>query len=425
MNFYYAINDIDILARVRTVITRFIDDANHIIYDDVNKIDFDVTDSIFLIDHSLDYFQEKINDDHQNILVVINDVLNDFEDYPAEVYISKSRVITSLSGVAMDLKNSKSFSGNFFSIDLESIDVGKITPCDLYLKINEEKYLKCVKSDDLFDLETKERFYKKSKYLWVEREDFYHFGNFLYGEDDLENEVTSPFTVESINHLELIHDMAKSCGISDKTIRTVETSLTSVKDSATGKLKDLLGRFDELEGSFLHAHSFFTCLLCAEISSKQKWFKHQHIDKLMLASITHDLGYQNEKNALFEALPKSKIAQLEAEIQSDIFQHVDRVIKLLESSSSVDSDVINIIKRHHGARGEESYPLKSFATELDLLSGIFLLCHCFSISLFKMSFNLQKIDMILAYIDSIYNKGNLKQLLPDFKTEIKKLMQVS
>lgn len=422
-NFHYYISDLDMLSKARTLISKLAGDVEHIIYDKIESIDKSICDGVFIVDSSLDFFTEHIaTEDKNNILIVINDILNDYQDYPYEVYISKSRVLTSLSAIIFDLKNTSKYNNNYFCVEINNIVLNSPAPCDVYLKISDDKYLKCIYKDDIYDEDSKKRFLKKSHFLWVEKADFFLFGDFLYGLDDLEKEINVPFSAENIDHMALIHDMAHSCGISDKTIATVEKTLENIKTNANSKLKNLFDNFEELNGSFLYSHSYLTGLLCVELATKQSWFKHQHIDKLTMASIVHDLGYKDKENALNEGLPKSKVMQIEGQDREDILNHIDNILKILENANVIDSDIINIIQKHHGARGDDSYPNKSFATEMDLLSGIFLLSHCFVVSYFKMSFDKSKIDKILAYINLIYNKGNLKTIFPDFSAHVKELI---
>jgi hypothetical protein len=122
---------------------------------------------------------------------------------------------------------------------------------------------------------------KKSEYLWVKKEDYYLFGYFLYGEDDLEREVTSPFSAEKLESIEFLHDLARSCGISDKAILAVEESIKSFHAHPEEKIKNMIMSFEDCKGSFLYAHSYLTSLLAVEILSNISWFTKDHIDKLV------------------------------------------------------------------------------------------------------------------------------------------------
>ncbi len=379
-----------------------------------------VDDAVLVLNHSLAEVKESLEAaGKQCLLIVINEIVNDFEDFPVEIYISKSRIVTSIASVFYDLKLKHKKESDYFCIGIENITLERMTPCDLYLKINDEKFFKVVNHGDVFDQEVYDRYSKKANELWVTRMDFYNHASFLYGQTDLEAEANISFSVEKPDHLALIHDMAKSCGISEKTLNSVENCIGTIKEHPDKKIRNLLDKFNEMKGSFLYSHSYFTSLIAIEVASAQKWFKHQHMDKLIMASIMHDMGYKDKDNALCEGLPLSKIKLLDPLKQDDIIGHVDRVLELLEDCPQVDSDVINMIKRHHGGRGEESYPQKSFATELDLLGGIFLLSHAFTTSFFKVAFDIKKLDHVLAYIEMIYNKGNLKKIFPEFKNTLK------
>ncbi len=417
---FYYMQDFNLLYQARQILSRFGQNSlKHFVCNKLDEVPRDVDHCIYVIDAQIDKFQKYIKDQSkQHLVIVINQILNDFEDYPHEAYISQSKIVTGLSAIIYDQVNSLETHEDFLCVNINNISLNKSSPCDLYFKINEKKFLKCLYNSDIFDLETKDHFLKKSEYLWVKKEDYYLFGYFLYGEDDLEREVTSPFSAEKLESIEFLHDLARSCGISDKAILAVEESIKSFHAHPEEKIKNMIMSFEDCKGSFLYAHSYLTSLLAVEILSNISWFTKDHIDKLVLASIIHDLGYQEAENAIFEGLPKSKILELPYVTRQDVIQHVDRVLHALKDCERLDTDVLNIISRHHGARGEESYPQKSTAMEIDLLSGVFLLTHSFIVCLFKMSFDMTKASKIMAYLESIYNKGNIKQVFPEFKEKV-------
>lgn len=420
INCYYYVQNFELLNKARQVVMHYAPETKNIIAKDLSEFEEGVPDhSVVIINDKINHFQ-KIMEEHksQSVLVIINDIVNDFAEYPCEAYISKCRIITSLGVLFYDLQNTHKFDFNYYSVKMENILINTAAPCDLYLKISDEKYLKCVHAGDMYDDEVKNRYQDKSEYIWVKKDDFFIHGNFLYGQEDLEQKVTVEFTVENQDHMALIYDMAHSCGITEETMKRVEESVQEIKNGAEDKIKSLIKRFDSLEGSFLHSHSYFTSLLCVELAQKQDWFKTQHIHKFVMVSMLHDLGFLDEKNVLYEGLPASKIDELDRNIKLDIIGHVDQIMEILEGQKGIDSDMVSMLKKHHGGRGEDSYPQKTFATELDLLSAMFILCHSFTVSFFKMSCNTAKVDKVLAYLELVYGKGSFKKIFPKFRMDI-------
>ena len=422
-NYLFYIDDINLLTKAKALIKHFDSDAKIDIFEDKNLINPSIDNHLFIIDTDLEYFQKKfIGDKKNNCLIIINDIIDDLEDYPVEVYISKNKVVTSLSAILYDIKNSLKFDQKHFSVSIDNIMTGVSAPCDLYLRVA-DKCLKIFHQDDLFDDEAALKFKKKSQYIWVKKEDFYLFGNFLYGQKDLEQYATSTFSIDNLASLELIYEMAKTCGISKKTISAVNGSIDCLLDGSKGEIKELIKNFQSMKGSFLYSHSYFTALVCVEVASQMSWFKRVHIDKLVLASIFHDLGYKDIKNAIYEGFTKTKVMELEGLERDDVLNHVDNILEVLLKNHEFDNDVINIIKKHHGARGLESYPTKSYATEIDSLSGVFILSHTFTNYFYKSSFNLKKLGVILSFIELTYNKGNMRQILTQFLDVVKKMLK--
>ena len=424
--FYYFIKDLELLKTIHIIVEKFWQSPNHTIVKLKEDIPEGLVNGLIFVDSDLEYFQDRfLNPEKSNVVVVVNDIVNDFADYPYEVYISRNRVLGSLTAILYDLKHSQEFDQKYFSVHMGNILLNEMAPCDLYLRINQDKFVKILNQDNVYDLELINRYKDKTEFLWVLKEDFFLYGNFLYGEEDLDQKVSAQFSVENTDHLKLVYSMARSCGIEQSTMSLISNSISSFQENSSKKLKGLLAKIDNISDSYLVAHSHLTALLCAELTKRESWAKAQHTDKLILASIVHDLGFKNHLNSINEGLPKSKLNEINPEVKEDILSHIDNVIEILRDCEEVDSDIINIVKRHHGARGEDSYPQVSHATEFDLLSGAFILCHTFSVSLFKVQLDTSKYQKILAYINLIYNKGNIKKNLPAFNNMIQEIFSPS
>ena len=424
IEFYFCVQDESLLHVLHGIVNQIWNEPKSHIFDKIDQFPSDIVGHVFFVDSDIDIFQEKYNKPEQkNLIIVVNDILNDFGDYPFEVYITKNKVVTSLSAILFDLKNNKSLNSKYFCVELKHISLNETAPCDLFLKIHDEKYLKIHSSGLMFDRDVYDRYAVKSDFLWVLKDDFYEYGDFLYGKQDLERKIYIPFSPANSQHFQLVYDFAHSCGISERTIKSVETATERIKESASKTLRSIFKKAEELEGSFLMVHSHLCALLCVEVAKKQSWFKPNHVDKLVMASYFHDLGYKNPDNTAFEGLPKSKIKELDQETREDILGHIDEIIKMLEKVDEIDNDILNIIKRHHGGRGDDSYPAVSYAVDIDLLSGTFLLCHSFTVGFFKMGMDVKQVDKILAYVSMVYNKGNLKKIFPSFCESIEELIK--
>jgi HD-GYP domain-containing protein (c-di-GMP phosphodiesterase class II) len=423
-DFHCSIQDINTLTRVKKIIAHFGHTSPLVIHDDISNVDPSIKHCVFIIDNNPDFFISNYTDtEKKNVIIILNDTVEDLEDFPIEAYITKKRLIVSLGSLLSDLKYIVDEQSDYYPVDIYRLKLTDDCPCDLYLKLGPKKFLKCVKKGNEFDKELQEKYKVKADDLWVIKDDFYQYGDFLFGKDDLERKILDPFSLKNGDDLELIHDIARSCGITCKTINIMEKQVNGIKETANNELKVLLTQFEKLKGSFLYSHSYFTSLIAIQVAVKQPWFRHQHLSKLVLSSMLHDLGFKKAENALYETLTKSKINKLPEDIKHDVLGHVDSVYDMIKTCKDIDSDILNIIYRHHGARGDESYPIKSFGTEIDLLSGIFLLSHAFTLTFFTVEFNLRKLDDVFIYLEYHYNRGNLKKIYPKFKEDVLNFMQ--
>ena len=96
------------MNRTRFVVGKIIPEAENIISEEEGSkivVEDIVDDAVLVLNHSLAEVKESLEAaGKQCLLIVINEIVNDFEDFPVEIYISKSRIVTSIASVFYDLK---------------------------------------------------------------------------------------------------------------------------------------------------------------------------------------------------------------------------------------------------------------------------------------------------------------------------------
>jgi hypothetical protein len=95
-----------------------------------------------------------------------------------------------------------------------------------------------------------------------------------------------------------------------------------------------------------------------------------------------------------------------------------RFEKKLSKLDTIYPDVLRMVKDHHGVHGENSYPKEVFASDVNLVFGLFLLSHEFTLGLYSISFKEKKIPELLDRICEKFDKGNYKKLISEFKETI-------
>lgn len=74
-----------------------------------------------------------------------------------------------------------------------------------------------------------------------------------------------------------------------------------------------------------------------------------------------------------------------------------------------------MVTSHHGVHGEESYPQKTYGTEINLNFALFVLVHETAVFLIKNGINQKTVEESLSLLNEKFNNGQYRKLLPKFK----------
>jgi HD-GYP domain-containing protein (c-di-GMP phosphodiesterase class II) len=298
-------------------------------------------------------------------------------------------------------------------------------PCDLYTKGLDQLITKALDKGKSFDEDFVDQQLAKSIFtVLVEKEEFTKQITLIYKKDVTKSEMELDQIEDVDLYMESVYDLAQKVGINKQTVESSNKLFANITKASPQKVvKNLFKEFKKSQGTFLYSHSYFTGILCMAIGKKMRWSNNTMLEKLFTAAIIHDMGYSNPDNASMEALDKSEIMKLDPEQRKDILDHIPVLVKKLQKQKDISDDILKIVQSHHGARGAESYPKESHGSEMNLLSGLFLLCHTLAVKLFESKFNPESFQEILTYIQTNYAKGNIRQLMPEFIMEVKSLFK--
>ncbi len=367
-------------------------------------------------------------------IVTISDVIEDYSGAPYTYYLSSLNLISGLflaheefNTVAREreiISHPSQINLNYIAVAIEKIKCQKEFPCNLYIRLGEEKFVKFFNKTEDLSKEILEKFAKKKvEKVYIEKSSFYSFTKEIFV-GSVTNEKLNHFEASYISsYMDTIYDMAKSVGISESIISSVNETYENITDKAPDKVvKSLILQFKKLKGTFLFDHSYLLGIVSTAIGLKYSWMSHENREKIFLASVLHDLGHIDAKNASYDSFTKSEILKIDPLIKSDVLNHVDAIVNKLKENNNVSDDVISMIYYHHGALGGESYPKTSHATEMNLITAHFAISHALVIGLFKIEFSRELMPKLIDEIEQKYNKGNIRKIMPAFIAETKSIL---
>ena len=394
----------------------------------LQEYDVIVLDILFLSkDKNYEAFRDQVvlHGFFYKTIVVFNndsqlDLVSKFDpsEYLLKVESSKLKLTTFLMTLKKildqkELDSREKINEEFIPLRLYKVKKIQISPCDLYLKISTDKFLKLINERENISQEQVERYLSRGvEFIYVLKEDFDLSADLLLGiqlPDILNYKTTIDY---ASNSFELMNDFLNDLGVSSEIVETAnKISENIIENLPDGELADIFTKFKNSPDRFIHDHSFLTSTISVSLAKKLGWDNRENLKKLVMASMFHDIGFKNVKVALLENLSLLSVEEQEKSIRDEIFNHPQVAYDLLFKVDSISQDVLNLVLRHHEGVGEKSYPKKLSGSTLTSFECLFVLAHDFVLELYKHCFNLEKKNDIYQLLIHKYNSGNFKPIL--------------
>lgn len=320
-------------------------------------------------------------------------------------FIKSSAVIDSA------VQDSKTFRYVPISIKLLFI-VGEL-PCDIYLKINDEKYLKSHNAEDFFKTDDFDKYKEKGVDV------FYVKSN---GDDkDLLNVInatlgkilnSSEHTPEErlMNSHLIVTEMLKKFGFTDEACNIAKESIKkSLSDILKNEISHNAFKKISLMGEFPSQLYVMQSTLCGILTKKISWCSEATLHKQITASFFQDLALDSVKLMKiydYEHFLSIKDTLRDAEIESYL-NHPVKSRELVLKIKSIPADVDKIILEQHEMPNGNGFPRKLASKAISPVSAMFILTGYFSkVLLLEQGANIETVfDQIEA---KGYSKGNFK-----------------
>lgn len=297
----------------------------------------------------------------------------------------------------------------------------KKSPCDIFLKLNENKYVKIISKDDDFKIEEIIQKYE-SKNI---HEFFIAFSSLTKFRDNL---LKGIFKFDPEKDTRVTHQIkvaesaiaiAKDFGVNDFLIEGVSESFNDIykEFNTNAKIRSFLEDLSKLNGTEIGTHSYLVSIFATVIGNNIPWFNKEIKKNIYTSAIFHDLDLINTGLEEFEFKSINEINMLTSLNKDFIKNHPASIAKKLSKVDVIPTDVINIITKHHEGAGENSYPQKLHGTQLSPTICLFIVAHEFSIQLKNFNYQSEYFNNILRntrqllsgnafanYIDTLENK---------------------
>ncbi len=318
-----------------------------------------------------------------------DDVENFYEANDLNYYIHKpvnfeeltQRIEMVLGSSAHQMINEKSLDeaktqNEYSSLSYNFIKNFDLTNYEIYLKLNELKYVRVKNLGDSSKEELERYDNKVNNIFYMKREDFCNFLNMAMSKH-INDIVESPAKVSTIdilgNSLELMHESLNHLGMTQGQIELVNQSVSKSLDILLGEpeLKSKIEIFLKSKGYFV-SHSLTAAHLCYLISTKLELADENTLRKFTMASILHDITLADSQLCQVYDINSDLFESLTKEQKTKVLNHAGECSETLESLDSIPIDVVTLVKEHHEWPNSAGFPLHKSKTTLFKLSNVFI-----------------------------------------------------
>jgi hypothetical protein len=284
------------------------------------------------------------------------------------------------------------------------------SPCDLYLRLADNKHIKILKQNDELTSSFIEKYVSKKVFeFYLTNDDYKTHQESLFDFHSNAKEILVNGKKVQLPENEGMNQMMNQLGVSKeqtKQINNISSQIVIDLNTGTNAFSSMISKFTTSSKRFLYDHSYLTALISCLIASKNEWGSTPNKEKLCLASILHELGDEEQlKLSLNENLDRQDFKGGVSPFQ---IQTSKKLADRLKNVSSVSLDVINIIERYHNYDSPQLPPMTS----------CFSVAHQFVILLYKENFNKDAIPKIIEDMSKQFKEGNPAKQLDIFRSAI-------
>lgn len=260
----------------------------------------------------------------------------------------------------------------FKGVPLKFFERLEKTSCDIYLRINDEKFVKIVNTGDQINKDTLTNYQNKNiTDFYVTEEAYSKWGNDLTPMSDVPRDKNQLPTHKELNSL--------LTGIGVNQLTCLEVGKTYEKligdISKNPKLSQLLNGMVFNKKRFIYDHSYLTGVVAVELAKKSDWGVGATREKMTLASLMHDLKLDEDLATLADQNNLSNDVNIP--IKMAHAKHSEEMSLKLMHEENIPDDVIKIVKDHHNL----------LAPHLTRLTMVFIVAHEFVLAMYKYQLN--------------------------------------
>jgi len=294
--------------------------------------------------------------------------------------------------------------------------------CDVYLCLNNDKYVKVFNRYDNVDFMDLKKYDKRNiKHLYVRERDFSLITKKLveslrplnsqeHGLELVQNDSLN--MVFSIQLQETVSEIVQKIGLNSEAVEmtTIAVNSTMSLVQKNREIYDILKKSIKGE-NYASEHSFLLSYLACAILKESEYLSDENTMTLTVAAFFHDVTIENSETAKIQTAHEYKFKTLGYKEQEEYLDHPMKARKLIEEIEGIPQEVFSIIEHHHERYDGSGFPQGLDYKRLSPLSSIFNLAHELALYLFESGGSPANIHSILRDMEKEYTSGNYNMAL--------------
>jgi hypothetical protein len=301
--------------------------------------------------------------------------------------------------------------GSFKHIKIYFFNKFKLAPCDLYVKLSDTNFVKVLKQLDEIGEEFLRKYQdRKVKHFYLTKEDCFEYKDLIYSFTPVTSDIVIGAEEGAVPTNESMNAVLKEIGVPGAVSSSVNKMSSRILGDLDSKrsFTDIIKSGFQGEERFNYDHSYMTGVVSCLIAGASDWRSPQVNEKLVTASIFHDLSLEGTNSMARDGVGRPKVGSNEdSELDLD---HAKKMAIQLKSSDDIPSDVIKIIEFHH----QENNP------SLSPIVCAFIVAHSFVLELYESQFDPEEIPGVLEKLENHFKEENYLKQVEVLKEQILK-----
>jgi HD-GYP domain-containing protein (c-di-GMP phosphodiesterase class II) len=294
--------------------------------------------------------------------------------------------------------------------------------CDIYLKVNDKKYIKIFNRFDQIEFKDIKKYNNKNiQYLYVRENDFSSIMKKLLEElrpifeSDSHALVLGSQSLNSsfsIQLQETVSESIQKLGLSGEAVEMANLAINSTLNLVEDQ-KEIYSVLEEIikGNNYVSEHSFLLTYIGCSILAESPYAHPDNNLAISVSAFFHDIYLQDEEQARIQNKEEFRFKTLGITERDEVLEHPQKASKLVSKIDGIPPESQVIILQHHENYNGTGFPNGIDFKNMSPLSAIFNVAHELASYVYDSGRNPENIEDIVRDLAQTYTRGNYKMAI--------------